>query len=736
MHRERFELALRQVSAADGMVFEQLASAFAVVEFGQLRTVASIRGDGGKDAFLYSPSDDSLIVFQYSVTKDAAAKVIKTAARLRETTPEARELIYVTSQQIGISLDETRRRLRKEFKLSLDVWDRNWFLDHVNLHPQAEAAAESLARLKVDTLLAESNVASSGAPSLSSSEEREAAFFIALQYEDEDRRKGLTKLCYDSLVRAALRGTHQASRVARVEIYRRVSRMVPGIDVHAGVDSSLQRLSKTALRHTKRVDEFCLAYDEATRMREKIVAATLIYEKYDDEILREISNISLSLSSDRKLSDEAPTVLEVVKSIIDRLMFDRGQSFAKSLSSQEIIDVEHHDIEKLLETILGKLDTKLSISARKVAVAAVKSILTSPESATLTYLRGCADSYLLLSLLRGTPDVQKTVVKLFSGGQIWLDTNMLLPVIAEELTEPEARQFTNLFQTARRCGLSLKVTAGVVEELSMHMRRSLAYERTSAQGITWRGDVPFLYAAHALAGKLGKGFGSWIENFRGPDQPEEDVAEYLAEVHGIQVQNLKDHADRASVEMRGAVQEIWFEARSRRSNKFDPSTVRLLVDHDVECYLGVIQKRRQETSSSLGYNSWWVTLDATAFRANRLLSARVVGPIPSSPVMSPDFLLSYLEVGPLRSQLNRDHSNHLPLMLDISFLEGVSPEMLSIVREVAAEHKDQPQRVIRRKIRDTMNRLKSQAGVLSDGGVAYVEQEVLASIEASARKDS
>jgi hypothetical protein len=70
MHRDRFDLALKQLTAHDGALFEQLASAFAVLEFGELRTVASVGGDGGRDARLFSPLDDNTVIFQYSVTVD------------------------------------------------------------------------------------------------------------------------------------------------------------------------------------------------------------------------------------------------------------------------------------------------------------------------------------------------------------------------------------------------------------------------------------------------------------------------------------------------------------------------------------------------------------------------------------------------------------------------------------------------------------------------------------------
>ncbi|MGW3933062.1 hypothetical protein ACWECC_33985 [Streptomyces microflavus] len=277
MHRDRFELALKQLNAHDGELFEQIASAFAVLEFGQLRTVASVGGDGGKDARLFSPIDDDAVVFQYSVTVDFSGKILRTAKRLKDTTPSARELIYVTNQEVGTKVDEVKRRLRKEYRLSLDVWDRAWFLDRVNLHPQTEESAESLAKIKVDQLASSALGVSASLPSLSSSEEQEAALFLELTYGDEDRHKGLTKVGFESLVRAALRETDSSSRMSRTEIHERVANMLPqGRDYSALVDGALKRLTKGAIRYWVKSDEFCLSHEAALVLRDRFTSYALI----------------------------------------------------------------------------------------------------------------------------------------------------------------------------------------------------------------------------------------------------------------------------------------------------------------------------------------------------------------------------------------------------------------------------------------------------------------------------
>src|SRR6266542_45019 len=128
MQRARFELALDRLPSSSWQQFETLASAFAVIDYPNLRTLASPSGDQGRDGTLYAPGDENNVVLQYSITTSWEEKIRTTAKRVSEEFPEVRELIYVTNQVIGPNADGIRRKLRQQFNLFLDVWDRSWFL--------------------------------------------------------------------------------------------------------------------------------------------------------------------------------------------------------------------------------------------------------------------------------------------------------------------------------------------------------------------------------------------------------------------------------------------------------------------------------------------------------------------------------------------------------------------------------------------------------------------------------
>jgi hypothetical protein len=90
----------------------------------------------------------------------------------------------------------------------------------------------------------------------------------------------------------------------------------------------------------------------------------------------------------------------------------------------------------------------------------------------------------------------------------------------------------------------------------------------------------------------------------------------LREDFGINLYGLEEEAKAVEQALRFAVQEVWYSVHEKRREKrrnWDPLQSLRLTDHDVENYLGVIHQRQNERSSSLGYKSWWLTLDREAF---------------------------------------------------------------------------------------------------------------------------
>jgi hypothetical protein len=215
MNTRRFSFALERLQPGDWARFESFASQFLVFDYPKLRTVAAPSGDLGRDSELFSPEGDPSVFLQYSVRADWRSKIRETAKRLNENFKDAAVLIYVSNQQIGAEADAIKKELRKTHKLTLDVHDRNWFVERLATDDNRGKVAEQLAMDVVDPYLAGKGVVESIAPSLTAFESKAAVLHLQLQWEDDSRERGLTKMSYEALVKSVLRETSSERRIKK-----------------------------------------------------------------------------------------------------------------------------------------------------------------------------------------------------------------------------------------------------------------------------------------------------------------------------------------------------------------------------------------------------------------------------------------------------------------------------------------------------------------------------------------
>lgn len=741
---ERFQWALDRVDPSQWRYFERLATVFLAGEFASLRPVSAMSGDGGADAMLFEIEDDPSVILQFSVRKDYSSKIEETCKRLRTTHPAATVLIYVTNQAIGPESVSLRKSAREKYSLYLDPRDREWLISVRNSSAAAMAEAEALAHTIVDPLLGESGEAiSQQAQALDDLEAKAAFVYLGLQWADDTREKGLTKLCFEAIVRSVLRDTTSERRKSRSEVRELVRQLLPGQHartLEAQVDGALSRLNKRYIRTWKKQDEFCLTWDERVRLADRLADLSVM----DGDLrlrLRELLATSFS-----EIGEETDPVtidehVEFSRTVIERVLLDRGEAFAVAVTRESGGDVRSADVEAVIDAVVERKRFRLQLPPH-VLTAALQGLLVAPPEDVRRYLRSLADTYTLFAFMRETPDVQSAVVKLFSEGDIWLDTSFLLPLFAEDLIDPDLRSHTELIKSARECGLRLYLTEGVLEEVVTHIRRSLFYERARhLEGA--QGAAPFLLGAYELAGQPSAEFERWIEEFYGSD-PEADIAEYLEDVHGIRLSSLVEFAERAPIEWRAAAAEVWHEARDYRDRRntaiglppMDSLTRDKLISHDVENYLGILIRRedRNERRSPFGYKSWWLTLDKTAYRVDARIAELVDhGRPPASPAISPDFMLNYLAIGPVRARLSRKSEQTLPLMINMAVLDAVPADLISLATELREQLAGRNPRVIRRKIRETLEDARRLLGPKANGGELGLSEDVRARLIASAK---
>ncbi|ACV76957.1 hypothetical protein [Nakamurella multipartita] len=727
MASERFKLALDQVGPDNWREFEVLAAEFLVTDYPSLRTMAASTGDKGRDGELFSPSENSSsVAIQYSVAENWKDKISKTLKRLEETMPNLRTLIYVTNQRIGPSADELKRKIQEK-GITVDVRDQSWFLERELTSPQRQVAAAELAERFVDPLLSARGVKQTVATVLDDSEAQVALLHLALDVQDKATDKGLTKTSFETLVIAALEGTTSDRTIGSDQIIQRVCAMMPSGNprqVQEQATSALRRLTSKGgpVHFHKSSDSYCLSHEKATQVRERMA------EYVNDETSLELQIKDLvNAAADGEIGAIEGEVFDAcarnLRGAIEQLLLEKGEAFAGAVSSGRMVQL---DAEQVRAAVVSLVPTEFPVTVEQ-AVGIIVEVMQRPLGSTRRHLRRLADAYTLFAFLRQVPDVQKTIVKLFDGGHIWLDTTVILPMLAETLIlEPSERPFTVLLKAARESGIQLFVTSGIVEEVERHINRSLTFARGTRE--KWRGSVPFLYGVFALSGRSRASFSGWTEEFRGDVRPEDDVAEALWGLFRVGKRDLLQYSDAADLSLRGAVQEVWQEAHDRRrgtgaNSDLDSMTVNRLVAHDVENCVGVIQLRKGQPASPVGYRSWFLTMDRTAFSLVDELPRRIGPKAPGSPIISPDFLSEFLRLGSLRTAIDQELRVNLPVVTDLGRFGNFPVNLVETAEEIRRESGEISERLIRRRVRDTLDAERLRLGVKAYGGLSAVREE-------------
>lgn len=716
MNRSQFELSLNHTKSSDWAHFEALCSRFLASEHPLLRTMASPSGDGGRDSELFSPDGENYICAQYSVTDAWEKKIQSTKKRLLENFKEIKVLIYMSNQEIGAKGDKLKGDLLKN-GLFLDIRDRNWFLDRFNSDEQKASGAEEYFERIGRPYLEGQQVIVTKRVALSNQEAKAALVYLGMQWEDANTDKGLTKLSYEALVRSALRKTSAENQMSRSEVYAAIHSYIPSQSIDAikqYVDSALNRLDKNVVKHRAKEDTFHLSFEEQQRLTEKLAHQDIL----DRALEREISNNVGNVAAD--LPEFANSLLsQITKKTIDLALLRTGENFAASVLGGTVHKLEkelvHNLILEQLAACGGEIKEWMHRSPSIIS-SALDQTIHSQNEAVRKHLKTLSDTYTLFAFLRETPDVQKATKKIFSFGKIWLDTTLILPLLADQLrTDEDGKRFSLIIKDMIACGIEVFVCQSAVNEILNHIRISTACANLGAQ---WRGRIPYLYSQYIQNGRDRSQFADWVTLFRGQERPEVDIRDFLENEYGIKYEELIDDYQRSDEAIRFAVERLWRDAHETRRSSIkeagDNDALDILVRNDVVSYLGVIERRKRETSSELGYQHWWLTIDSTAWAIRDSLAAEFEEP-PSSPLMSLDFIVQNMSFGPNKNKLARSDEQLLPVLLDLDISQVVPLEVLKVADEVRSKNVGQPEYVIRRKVRDACDRARRQIGSLNKG---------------------
>ena len=380
--QDRFLLALRSLRSADWDKFQRLCSAFLAVEFPQIRTTASPGGDRGRDAELFTYLGSPNVLFQFSVARDWEAKISDTIKRIKIEFPSARHLIFLFSQEIGAQGDKARAKALAD-GIGIDIRDQAWFVERASLDEGRRSAAEALAHAIVDPLLRDSGVISN-APGLSGQEAKIALVYLEMQARDESASKGLTKSCFEALVKCSLRGTSAQSRKGRQEIRTHIQSLLPQHSLNQLnplIDRALMRLSGDAIKHWKEPDEFHLSYEEVQRTQERVTRLALLNQAFGEDVI-DILRCDANLPEARY-----EQLIGLAREIIERYFFRLGEEFAQCLVGKQDIPLHEDIVASIIIERSPKGQPYVGTTWVQFLEKLLRQVLRTPSSATMELLR-------------------------------------------------------------------------------------------------------------------------------------------------------------------------------------------------------------------------------------------------------------------------------------------------------------------------------------------------------------
>lgn len=295
----------------------------------------------------------------------------------------------------------------------------------MNLNQSNQIKAEELAKGFVDPILATYEIIPKVSAELSSPESIAALTYLNLQWQDDIRDKGLTKTAFEAMVRSALVGTDGQNRITKDELCSRIYKIFPKhstqeLSIH--IEKAIKKLGKTVIKSHPN-NEYSLSYEDTIKFNEFKAEKIIAEGQLKSAIERIILQITPSSLNQKEIQD----VSLCLRNVTEKVLFERSQSFAMAVESGNLSALADNDFKTTImqEISISNFKKKKDVDWLSILKIGIREILLSDNPSIQQHLRSLADSYTLMAFLQITPDVQKAVEKMFSNGNLWLDTTII-----------------------------------------------------------------------------------------------------------------------------------------------------------------------------------------------------------------------------------------------------------------------------------------------------------------------
>ena len=551
---DKLGTAFRLTGEEHAEAFERYANAFLVDDYPELQALGG-KKDKGMDARVYSnETGKTELVVQSCVSPASASrtKVLGTIEKLMDNMPEV--LIYCTSAIVATALDETKRELRKKYKITLEICDAAWFTQRQKTSTNRASLSEKYTQEALYPLMEVLQPDKLYSLVLSDKEERVAVQYLEAANLDRSKNSNLTNSIFDGLIACVTRDSDPPNQVySEEDIVSAVCAMFPSAHATRIRDIVPARMKKLVARKALHFNTSAGGY--------------VLSFPYRDKVQRNI----------QKAQDQEITFLAILKSAVKTTAEDKEIDY--EFSAERIVEIGHQCVlwylneqsnmndpssgllnilntEKLVETYLAtapplpKEKGKVKISRDIILDLlphALYVTLNSEDQEIAKYLRSKADLFIIRSFLQVTPEVQQACRKLLSRDVLYLDTTILVWCIAESYSLSERRPLLEILAAARKLGFKLRTWIPYIGELVSHLEGPVLLEwHNHFQEVPKNQLEPRLRTAptllrvfHQWVETKGGSLEGIVEDIIGKTNVLENAAEFLKEEFGIQSQEFQ-----------------------------------------------------------------------------------------------------------------------------------------------------------------------------------------------------
>ena len=433
----KLEMALAMTREEHSGAFERFANAFLIPDYPELEILGG-KHDKAMDARIVEDGGRVVLVVQACVSPASGArtKVKNTVRELIKHRNLPPTMVYCTPATIKLALDETKKELRRDHGLTLEVHDAPWFCARENFPIGRAVISHDYARAIFEPVLKQIDPNRLYSGVLSDEEERVAIQYLEAQSFDRAHGGNLTKWIYEALVIYATRNSDPPNKAfTQQQIIDAICSMFPEGHRERITQVVPGRITKLASQKMIHLNRQANGYVLSHAQREKLGAN--IGKATDRELaFRAALQVAINATAeDREIDYEYDVdgLVNTAHACVLWYMHEQGKRFVDPYSGLTNVINAERLVDLYLEAhppAKGNPELTVQIIA-DILPHALYSTLTSTQTETRQYLRSKADLFIMQAFLQINPDVQTACKKLLGNDVIYLDTTVLIRCIAE-----------------------------------------------------------------------------------------------------------------------------------------------------------------------------------------------------------------------------------------------------------------------------------------------------------------